>query len=121
MQKRTERIPLYVFTMICHLGGIWLAHELGKTELVKVLLVFYVVAIIFVVVTTKWKISLHAGVNAGLITIINIFYGWQYSWLYILLCLVCWARVYQKHHTWAQVIAGSVVGAGIVGVGLGII
>lgn len=117
MQNRRERIPLYIFTMICHLGGIWLAHELGKTELVSVLLVFYVVGMVFALTTLKWKISLHAGVNAGLITIINVFYGWQYSWLYILLCLVCWARVYQKHHTLAQVVAGSLVGIGVIVIG----
>ena len=117
MQKRAERIPLYIFTMICHLGGIWLAHELGKTELVSILLVFYAVAIIFAVVTMKWKISLHAGVNAGLITIINIFYDWRYTWLYLLLFLVMWARVYQKHHTWAQVIAGATVGFGVIFLG----
>jgi len=121
MQKRSERIPLYIFTMICHLGGIWLAHELGKVELVNVLLVFYAVGITFALTTFKWKISLHAGVNAGLITIINIFYGWRFSWLYLLLCLVMWARVYQKHHTWAQVIAGAIVGSVVVGVGLSLL
>ena len=121
MQKRSERIPLYIFTMICHMGGIWLAHELGKVELVNVLLVFYAVGIVFALTTLKWKISLHAGVNAGLITIINIFYGWRFSWLYLLLCLVMWARVYQKHHTWAQVIAGAIVGGVVVFVGLSLL
>lgn len=121
MQNRRERIPLYIFTMICHLGGIWLAHELGKTELVQLLLVFYVVGIIFALTTLKWKISLHAGVNAALITIINIFYGWHYSWLYILLCLVMWARVYQKHHTWAQVVTGAIVGISVIYLGMQVI
>ena len=117
MQKRSERIPLYVFTMICHLGGMWLAHELGKTELVSILLVFYAVAAIFALVTLEWKISLHAGVNAGLITVINIFYSWRFSWMYLLLLAVMWARVYQKHHTWAQVIVGAGVGAGVILIG----
>ncbi|MFZ2199550.1 MAG: hypothetical protein WAV40_02055 [Microgenomates group bacterium] len=123
IQNRAERIPLYIFTLICHMGGIWLAHELGKNELVSILLVFYSVAIVFAGVTTFWKISLHAGVNAVLITVINVFYGWQYFWLYGLLYLVMWARVYQKHHTWAQVVAGSLIGmliivGGLWGVGL---
>jgi hypothetical protein len=118
IQNRVQRIPLYVFTMICHLGGIWLAHELGRTQLVSILLVFYTVAIIFLVITLKWKISLHAGVNAVLFTTINVFYDFQYAWLYILLYLVMWARVYQKHHTWAQVVAGALIGGGIVWIGL---
>lgn len=121
IQNRVQRIPLYLFTMICHLGGIWLAHELGRTELVSILLVFYAVAVIFFVITLKWKISIHAGVNAVLFTAINIFYDFKYVWLYILLCLVMWARVYQKHHTWGQVIVGSILGGVCVAVGLGLI
>lgn len=121
IQKRAQRIPLYIFTMICHLGGMWLAHELGKTELVGVLAVFYAVAIIFFLITLKWKISLHAGVNAVLITAINVFYGWNYLWLYGLVALVMWARVYQKHHTWAQVMVGTVIGFGVVFLGLSIV
>ncbi len=118
IQKRTQRIPLYLFTLACHLGGLWLAHELGKGELVNVLLVYYVTAIVFFLITLKWKISLHAGVNAVLITSLNMFYGWHYAWLYGLLCLVMWARVEQKHHNWEQVIVGAVLGGGMVGVGL---
>ncbi|MCE7897928.1 MAG: hypothetical protein DPW11_04690 [bacterium] len=121
IQKRQQRIPLYTFTLICHLAGLWLAHELGKTELVSVLGVFYVVGIIFTLITLKWKISLHGGVNAVLVTAINMFYGWQYLWLYGLLALVMWARVYQRHHSWAQVTAGAVLGGGLVGLGLSMI
>ncbi len=121
IQNRVQRIPLYLFTMICHLGGIWLAHELGRNELVSILLVFYAVAVIFFVITLKWKISLHAGVNSVLITTVNIFYGWHLWWLYILLSLVMWARVYQKHHTWAQVVAGAGVGIGAILMGFWIV
>lgn len=118
IQKRSERIPFFVFALLCHLGGLWLAHEVGKGELVQVLSVFYVTWAIFVAITMKWKISIHAGVNAVLFTMINMFYGWQYFWLYGLLCLVAWARVYQKHHSWAQVVTGAVLGAGLTYVGL---
>ena len=119
IQSRAQRIPLYLFTMICHLGGIWLAHELGKTELVSVLLVFYAIAVIFFVITLKWKISLHAGINAVLFTTINMFYGWRFSWLYVLLYLVMWARVYQKHHSVAQVVGGAIIGFIVVVLGFG--
>lgn len=121
IQKREQRVPLYTFTLICHLAGLWLAHELGKRELVEVLLVFYLVGIVFALITMKWKISLHAGVNTALIMAINMFYGWQYSWLFGLLPFVVWARVYQKHHTWEQVIAGALIGGGMVGLGLSVV
>ncbi len=121
IQKRAQRIPLYLFTLFCHLGGLWLAHELEKFGLFPILLVYYVVGIVFFLITLHWKISLHAGVNAVLITTINIFYGWQFWWLYIALSLVMWARVYQKHHTWQQVFVGSLLGISIVGIGLTLI
>lgn len=121
MQRRGERIPIYAFALICHLAGLWLAHELGKAELVSVLSVFYLIGISFAIITMKWKISLHAGVNAGLFTLINLFYGWQYIWLYSLLLLVMWARVYQKHHSWGQVIVGALLGGGMVGIGLAVV
>lgn len=121
IQEREQRIPIYTFTLICHLAGLWLAHELGKVELVSVLSVFYIVGIIFALITLRWKISLHAGVNAVLFTAINMFYEWKYVWLYGLLALVMWARVHQKHHTWRQVIAGASLGGGLVGVGLSLV
>ncbi len=119
MDKRRQRVPIYIFTMLCHLGGLWLAHEAGKGDLFNVLLVFYLTGLIFAGLTVIWKISIHAGVNAVLITAINFFFGWQYWWLYSLLALVMWARVYQKHHTWGQVVAGALLGGGMVGIGLG--
>jgi hypothetical protein len=118
IQNRRERIPLYAFTLVCHLGGIWMAHELGKGELVAVLSVFYLVAVIFAAITTFWKISLHTGVNAVLITAIVLFYGPRYLWLYLVLLLVGWARVYQRHHTWQQALWGALLGGGIVAAGL---
>lgn len=121
MQKRSERLPIYFFTLLCHMVGLWLAHETGKTELVYVLGVFYAIGIMFGLITLKWKISLHAGVNAVLITTVNIFYQWQYTWLYALLYLVMWARVYQRHHSWGQVIAGASGGIVLVYLGLNIV
>jgi hypothetical protein len=37
------------------------------------------------------------------------------------LYLVMVVRVYQKHHSWAQVLAGAVLGGGMVGIGLGLV
>ena len=121
IQNRRERLPLYAFTMICHLGGIYLAHELGKAELAQILLVYYLVGLVFAFITAFWKISLHTGVNAVLITTLNMLMGFRYWYLYLILVAVSWARIYQKHHTLGQVVAGIVVGSGIVGVGIALI
>lgn len=118
IQNRAQRIPLYLFTLVCHLGGLYLAHELGRVELVNILLVFYFIAVTFFLITTRWKISLHAGVNAVLIIAINMFYSWNYWYLLVLIPLVSWARVVEKHHTWKQVTAGAVLAGSVTYLGL---
>ena len=118
MDIKAQRLPILFFSLLCSLGGLWLAYEMGKVELLSILMTYYLIAVAFFVITFFWKISLHAGVNAVLITSLNMFYGWKYSWLYILLLGVMWARVYQKHHTWVQVVAGAVLGTGMVMLGL---
>lgn len=109
--NRKERVPLYLFTLIAHGVGLILALILAKGDLTKILLVFYLVAVVFFGVTTFWKISVHAGVNAVLVTFINILFGWQYWYLYVVVVLVGWSRVRNGHHTWMQVTMGAVVGA----------
>lgn len=118
IRDRKERIPLYLFTLVVHFIGLFLAFVLGKESLLMVLLIFYVVAIVFMVITIFWKISLHAGVNSLLITFVNMITGWRYVWLYILVILVGWARVKDGHHNWSQVIAGAVLAGVMVWGGL---
>lgn len=121
IRKREERIPLYAFALICHMGGIWLAYVVGKTHLASVLLLYYASGIVFFLITLRWKISIHAGVNAVLITSLNMFYQWRYWYLYGLVLAVMWARVYQKHHTWSQVMLGALLGVGMMIGGLGML
>lgn len=109
IRDRKERIPLYLFTLIVHFIGLVLAWVLGKQSLLIVLVVFYLVAIAFLLITLFWKISIHAGVNSLLITFVNMITGWRYWWLYVVLILVGWARVRDGHHRWSQVIAGALV------------
>lgn len=113
IRDRRERLPLYAFTIIAHLVGVLLAFFLEKYLLLAILLAFYVVAVVFMIVTVFWKISIHMGVNSLLITFINVITQWKYWWLYILLFAVGWARVRNGHHNIWQVIVGSLLGAGL--------
>lgn len=118
IRDRRERIPLYFFTMIVHLIGVLAAFVLGKYALFQTLLIFYSVAIVFMIVTFFWKISIHAGINALLVTFVNYMLDWKYWWLYLLVLLVGWARVRDGHHRWSQVLAGALLAGGMVYVGL---
>lgn len=108
--KRAERIPLYIFTVICHLGGVGLALVAGEMELFKTLLVFWLLAVMFALITKFWKVSVHAGVNAALATYLVTVEGGVWVWTYGLVVLVGWARVVLKKHQIAQAIIGGLLG-----------
>lgn len=108
MTKREERRSIYIFTVIVHLFGVVYAFLLGKEELSEILFVFWLVALVFAIVTFFWKISIHAGVNGAALAFFNHFWGWQnYWWLAVVLLLVLWARVEIHKHTWTQVLVGA--------------
>ncbi|MFI7699744.1 hypothetical protein [Nonomuraea sp. NPDC049480] len=63
-------------------------------------------------VTLRWKISFHAAVSAGTVVVFaHVLPAWPAGIAgAAVVALVCWARVRLAHHTWAQVVAGAVVG-----------
>jgi hypothetical protein len=110
MTKRSERTGIYVFTVIVHFTGVIYALMLGKTMMAGVLFVFWSMAVVFALVTMKWKISVHAGVNAAVVAFFNHWLGWSnYWWLVLVLVLVLWSRVEMKKHTPLQVMVGAAV------------
>jgi len=120
ISRREQRVPLYVFITIAHLGGIGLAFGFGQIVLMKILIVFWLMALMFTVVTVFWKVSMHAGVNAALATYVILAWGVGFVWLFGLVVLVAWSRVVLKKHKLEQVIIGGLLGMlGILG-GMGI-
>ncbi len=110
MTKRQERFKVFLLTVFCHLFGAVAALAVGKIYLFKILILFWLLAVVFAVITWLWKISVHAGVNAALVAFFNHYYGWdRYWWLVLILIVVLWSRVTIKKHNWWQVLAGAVV------------
>ena len=63
------------------------------------------------VISSFWKISIHAACAAGTIAILVIVFGWiMLVWVPVV-AAVGWARVTLRDHTPLQVVAGSAVGA----------
>lgn len=119
MTKKEERRGLYIFTVFCHFFMMLFAYFLGKIVLAKVLLVFWSLTLVFAIITYYWKISVHAGVNAAALAFFNHIWGWSnYWWLLLILLIVLWARVVIKKHSWAQVIAGSLLPIAVTEIGL---
>lgn len=116
MSIREEREKVFGIFVIFYLAGtvtLWLAHS-GKL-LVATMAGYTLATIIVQYITRYWKISTHAlGITAPLVAL-GLLYERQPLPFFILIPMVCWARVYLKAHTAGQVIAGSVLGAGSVG------
>ncbi len=69
--------------------------------------------VVLIAITFTWKISVHAAVSSGSITILALDHS---PWLMAAYPLVAWSRVALRGHTPAQVMAGAVLGAVVAGV-----
>ena len=108
MTDKKQRRGIYVFTVVVHLFGVVYAFMLGKEELAEILFVFWLVALLFALVTLFWKVSVHAGVNGAAVAFFNHFWSWNnFWWLVPILLIVLWARVKVHKHTWGQVLIGA--------------
>jgi len=71
--------------------------------------------LVYTAVTAFWKMSIHAGVAAGTVTVLVALYGPVALAAAPLVPLIGWARVRLAAHTAGQVVAGTIVGALIAG------
>lgn len=67
------------------------------------------------VITTKWKISVHAAVSSGTVAMLALAYGPALLTGYLAVLLVAWSRVSLAAHTRAQVIVGAILGSVVAG------
>jgi membrane-associated phospholipid phosphatase len=67
-------------------------------------------------ITRYWKISLHAGVASGTVTILTIVFGSALLLAGLLVAALGWSRVRLRDHTPLQAITGALVGATVAAV-----
>ncbi len=112
MSVRHEREAVFGAFVVFYLLGtivLWLTHA---PNLIVASMAGYTLSTVVVqYITRYWKISTHAlGITAPLVALI-VLYRWQPVPFLILVPMVAWARIYLRAHTFAQVLAGSVLGA----------
>jgi membrane-associated phospholipid phosphatase len=112
MSIREEREKVFGIFVVFYLLGtvtLWLTHM--PRLLIATMAGFTLSTVVVQYITRYWKISTHAlGITAPLVAL-SMLYGRQPLPFLVLIPAVCWARVYLKAHTIAQVIAGSTLGA----------
>ena len=112
--RREDRfMPLLLGTFSYILGvlALWLVHA---PRLIFVLMVCYaVVTFAITIITTWWKISIHAcGMIGPGMAITYAFFPWGLL-IYITVPFICWSRYVLRKHTPAQMAGGITVGFAI--------
>jgi membrane-associated phospholipid phosphatase len=111
VSRRTQRFGPFLFGIVsATIGFIVLSLTHGPRNLQTVMIIAIFSGIIMMVITSWWKISMHASSLGGVATMLTVLYGAVMMPLFLLLVLVSWSRVALRRHTVPQVIAGSLVG-----------
>lgn len=112
---REDRIvPLMLATLGALIGGYMVSNRLDSFNLqfVSNVLVAFLLAI--TVITFIWKISLHTSTLAAMVTMLVLFSGPKFGWVYLLLVPVIWSRLQLKQHSPAQLLVGAALGAAVI-------
>lgn len=107
MSIRTERETVFGAFVVFYLAGTIVLWLTNSPKLLVASMAGYTLSTIVVqYITRYWKISTHAlGITAPLVAL-SLLYGREVLPFVVLIPMVCWARVYLKAHSIAQVLAG---------------
>jgi membrane-associated phospholipid phosphatase len=115
LHLRSERVQPYLVSLLCSLVA-WLWLRLGMAPALLTLLagVGVVQVALLLAVTLFWKISAHSASVAGLVMLALSLFGAAALPLVGLVPAVSWARVHLRRHSLMQVLAGALLGAGLI-------
>ncbi len=122
LQERKRPFIVIIFSYV--LGFLFFLKWFDTGHLLPVYLtICYIVnALIGFLITTKWKISIHSAGIASFSSALFFFHNFQIIhndfflgqiiiWLsFILIPIIMWARIHLKEHTFAQTLAGALIG-----------
>ena len=109
--RREDRFVPLILGIISYVLGIMTLLLVEAPWIVTVLFVCYaVVTFAITLITTKWKISIHAcGMIGPTMAITTVYFPWG-ALLILLVPPICWSRYVLRKHTPAQMAGGIVVG-----------
>ncbi len=112
MSIRSERQRVFVaFVIFFALGTVDLALIHAPKIMTATMAALAASSLVVQIITMAWKISTHAlGITAPLVALLYLF-GPEPLPFFVLIPIVCWARVYLRAHTVLQVVAGASLGA----------
>lgn len=114
LTERHDRIvPLMLSTLGAVIGSFLVQSKLQNATFTEMSYILVTMLAALTVVTTVWKISLHAATIAGLTSLLVVYQGNWFVLGYLALLPVVWSRLQLKQHSPNQLIAGTILGAGL--------
>ncbi len=108
-EQRTKPLIVVLVNTMLVCGIMYLA-GVPKLMLIMTGIVFVQVFLILLI-TLRWKISGHCTAAAGLSLLAIILFGAQAIPLFIIVPVIAWSRIHINRHSFAQTIAGCLLGA----------
>ena len=110
VSKKAERTKPFVGAIASYLVGSFVLFSLNAPAIVTALMLCYAGnSLTMLLITQRWKISVHASGIAGPATALTGNLGAWASLFFSLLIPVGWARMRLKAHTPTQILAGALV------------
>ena len=110
LHTKEDRLLPLCFTLVSLILGTVLLHQIGASrEIVWACIAYIVNTVVFTAITPLWKISFHTSVTTGCIMVLGFLVDSQLGWLFLLIPLIAWARVYRKRHTLLQTVVGTLL------------
>ncbi|MEM2901225.1 MAG: hypothetical protein QXO32_00605 [Candidatus Bathyarchaeia archaeon] len=90
-----------------------LFYTLNFRDMLLLSLSYVEVSFLILLVTFKWKISVHTAGLTVPVTALTYIFGWKTAWIYPLVGLLIWARVKLKAHSLPQAVSGAAIGVAL--------
>lgn len=108
--KRTERFVPFLSSIISYmLGAVVLVYMKAPAAITALMATYIVNGIVLVMITTKWKISIHASGVTSPVTALVYLMGSRLMPLFLIFLPVAWARLELKAHSKMQLTMGALV------------
>jgi hypothetical protein len=108
-ERDTRYIPFLWTTLFYLLGVLALIFVNAPAAVTALMACYFVNGLVLMVITLKWKISIHASGVMGPFAALLYLLGVVAAPLLLMIIPVAWARVELKAHTVMQVVAGAVL------------
>ena len=110
LHAKEERLLPLCCTLLSMILGTIILDKIGASDkIIWACLAYIVNGVVFSAITPLWKISFHTSVTTGCIMVLVFLVNPNLAWLFVLIPLIAWARVYRERHTFLQTVVGTLL------------